>query len=434
MTLRPAWLAAVVRRPGWPVADLLLWASLMLAVAGFLGVRRATNAGLMVLFLLALGSLPGQWRSLRAQWTAPWVAAVSAGLASAVAVALFAMLLRGGVEAPTLDGPARFLMAALVLPFLAARQVEVTRVLAVALPLANVLALASALTHPEAAVAWSGRLATPFVDPNSLGGCTAILTMSSLLLWTRDAPLPGRALLLAGIVCGLATTLLASSRGGWLALPPLALLLVLFRLERGPAVVAGLAAAGVALTLAAFLAFPEVGARALRSVAEVRAWLDGSNPETPAGQRLSLWRLALAALAQRPLAGYGGGELATLAAQAGFGQGASEQVRQLFWGAGPHNDLLALCLAHGAGGAVAYAGLVLLPLVAFWRRRHHPVAEARLAAECGVFLVLGTAVCGLTNEMLSLKYLASFHGLTVAALAAQLAWAEAGAPLEPSEP
>jgi O-antigen ligase len=94
-------------------------------------------------------------------------------------------------------------------------------------------------------------------------------------------------------------------------------------------------------------------------------------------------------------------------------------VHDLAYG-GPHNDLLTLALGHGVLGIAAYAALLLLPMAFFWRRLRTASGDARLACELGVCFTAGVLICGLTNEMLSLKYLCSFYGLTVAGLAAQV--------------
>jgi O-antigen ligase len=99
---------------------------------------------------------------------------------------------------------------------------------------------------------------------------------------------------------------------------------------------------------------------------------------------------------------------------------APPEIVELLEQGGPHNDLLTLALSHGVFGIAAFAALLFVPAAFFWRRRNTATGEARLACELGVCLVAGVLVCGLTNEMLSLKYLASFYGLTVAGLAAQV--------------
>jgi O-antigen ligase len=169
------------------------------------------------------------------------------------------------------------------------------------------------------------------------------------------------------------------------------------------------------------IAVPDVALRGMAGSHEVRSWLDGTNAMTPAGQRLSVWQLGLELFAASPVTGYGSPAVSTTQlARPELLAAAPPEIVELLEQGGPHNDLLTLALSHGVFGIAAFAALLFVPAAFFWRRRNTATGEARLACELGVCLVAGVLVCGLTNEMLSLKYLASFYGLTVAGLAAQV--------------
>jgi O-antigen ligase len=165
---------------------------------------------------------------------------------------------------------------------------------------------------------------------------------------------------------------------------------------------------------------PEHAVRAINVVADVRSWLDGTNLNTPPGHRLSIWRLSLELVAARPLAGYGWQGVAAALASPAFSAAASPEIVHILVHGGPHNDLLMMTLSHGVFGVGAYAALLFVPAAFFWRQRAAAAGEARLACELGLCLCIGVFVCGLSNELLSLKYLVSFYSLTVAGLAAQV--------------
>jgi O-antigen ligase len=202
----------------------------------------------------------------------------------------------------------------------------------------------------------------------------------------------------------------------WLAIPPLAALWLYLRWQRGAARLArqGLLVFGIVALVA--IAVPDVALRGVAGGHEVRSWLDGTNRVTPAGQRLSVWQLGLELFAASPLAGYGSSAVPTTQLARPECRQRAAGDRDLLAQGGPHNDLLTLALSHGVFGIAAFAALLFVPLAFFWRRRSTATGDARIACELGVCLVSGVLVCGLTNEMLSLKYLASFHGLTVAGL------------------
>ncbi|MDP3033225.1 MAG: O-antigen ligase family protein, partial [Rhodocyclaceae bacterium] len=224
----------------------------------------------------------------------------------------------------------------------------------------------------------------------------------------------------SGIAAGFLIATMAASRGGWVAGPPLLALWILFRSRIGPRrlafrvlFIAGFIALGVLL-------MPDVAKRAVSSAGEVSSWLDGSNTETAAGQRLSIWKLGLALFAERPFTGYGSAGVAEQLALPEFAMLASPTINTGMIYGGPHNDLLGMMLGSGILGIAAFALLLFAPIHLFWRRRGAAEPDVRLACELGICLAAGVFLCGLTNEMLSLKYLASFYGITIAGLAAQV--------------
>lgn len=420
---RPAiGLDALIGRRGAPAVDLLVVAALAGYVVLFLAVRRATNACFFFLVLLALLYLAQQRAAFAAAWRLEGSRMLVAALGSVFAAAVAAKLLRGQFDHVDLDGPSRYLLAGLLLLFLTAKRVQFVRIFAAALPLATLAALVAVLLHTDTANRWNGRFATSFVDPNTLGGYAVILTFLILLTAaSRERSLWRRALPWLGAAAGLVLTMYAASRGAWLAIPPLAALWLYLRLQQGAGrlAVQGLVVFGIVALVAVVV--PDIALRGMAGSHEVRSWLDGTNPTTPAGQRLSVWQLGLELFAASPLAGYGSKAVQTTQlAHPELLSAAPPEIVHILAQGGPHNDLLTLALSHGVFGIAAFAALLFVPAAFFWRRRNTATGDARLACELGVCLVAGVLVCGLTNEMLSLKYLASFYGLTVAGLAAQI--------------
>lgn len=411
----------VVGRRGAPVIDFVIVAALAAYVVLFLVVRGATNACFFVLVLLALWHLLRQRAAFAEAWHIPGSPQLFAALASVFAGAFIAKVLRDDVNHIDLNSPARFLLAGLLLLYLTVKRVRLVRLFAVALPLSTLCALAAIMFNPQVIAKWDGRFATSAVDPNTLGSYAVILTF--MILMTVDALDKGspwrRGLASAGIVAGLLLAAFAGSRSGWLAAPPLAALWLLIRRQRGlPRLVWQMLAILGAVALIAVVV-PDIAVRGLRSVSEVRSWLDGSNPVTAAGQRLDVWKLGLRLYAASPLLGYGWAGVPAALARPEFAAASPEIVHILKYG-GPHNDLLTMALNSGVFGIAAFAALLFVPAAFFWRQRKVGSDEARLACDLGMCLITGVFICGLSNEMLSLKYLVSFYGLTVAGLAAQV--------------
>ncbi len=412
----------IVRRRGALAIDALIVSASACYVVLFLTVRGATNACFFVLVLLALLHLARQRAAFADAWRIDGSRMLFSALASLFVAAVAAKLLRGEFNHLDLNVPARFLLAALLLLYLTAKRIQFVRVLAFALPLATLAAIAFAPLDPEMAGRWHGRFATSFVDPNTLGSYAVILTFMTLL--TLDAPRLSspwqRGLGIAGIIAGLLLAMLAASRGGWLAIVPLAALWLHFRPQRGIARRAWQVLAVLAIIAVVAVVVPEIAARWTGSVGEFRRWLDGSAPANPVGHRLDIWKLSLALFVSSPLVGYGWSGVPAQLARPEFAAAASPEIVHILIHGGPHNDLLTMALSSGVFGIAAFLALLFVPAAFFWRRRVVATGDARLACELGVCLTVGVFVCGLSNEMLSLKYLVSFYGLTVAGLAAQV--------------
>lgn len=413
---------AVVGRRGAPAIDFLIVAALAAYVVLFLVVRGATNACFFALVLLALWHLLRQRASFAEAWHIRGSPLMFAALASVFAAAFVAKVLRNDVNHLDLNSPARFLLAGLLLLFLTAKRIRFVRVFVITVPLAMLAALAAAVLNPETVTKWEARFATSFVDPNTLGSYAVILTFMTLL--TIDAPGRNspwwRGLAFAGVAAGLLLAMFAGSRGGWAAALPLAALWLLFRRGRGFASQAWQGLAVLAAVVVILVVVPDIVDRGLRSAGELRGWLDGSNPVTPIGHRLDIWKLSLDLYLASPLVGYGWTGVPAQLARPEFATGAAPQIIHILTYGGPHSDLLTMALNSGIFGIAGFAALLFAPGAFFWRRRAAATGEARLACELGVCLAVGVFVCGLSNEMLSLKYLVSFYGLTVAGLAAQV--------------
>lgn len=425
--MRSSATSRLIAFPGSKWADFLLLACLMSYTIGFLAVHKATNACFLLIFLLAMAHRLRCWRDYRALTYGRAGVWLMCALVSPFIVVVFTRLLRRELDYHDLDAEARYLVAALLFGYFMIKRINLSRILEITLPLALLATLIAALSIPAAVTKhWQGRAATSFVDPNVLGSYSAILTFMTLMILdsSRRASFVLHILKIAGIGAGLYLTLLAASRGGWLAMPPMLLLWVFFR-WRGHAddkkKILYSALLLSTIIIGSILLMPGLKARAEAPAGDVASWMDGSNKVTAPGQRLSIWKLSLHLIAEKPLTGWGvAGSTARIASPEFVAQWADEVVFSPSSGyGGAHNDALQMMIVSGVWGLLAYALLIFVPLGFFLWQHARAKDDARLACELGACLVLGVMVCGLTNEMLSLKYLASFYSLSVSGLAAQ---------------
>jgi len=412
----------MVGRRGGRTFDLLLVCGLLAYAVGFLAVRKTTNLCFATLVMLAavhFGRAPQQFRMVLAMdGVRRWLLV----LAAVFFAVLFGMLVRGRLDPSDLDGPSRYLLSGLLLLFFLDKQINFARLIPLVAPLALILTFAAALANPEVASRWGGRYATSFVDPNTLGSYAVILSFITLLSMdgSADDSRWQRALKYAGVAAGVLMATLAASRGGWLAALPLLAFWLYCRSALGLRRNVIRILIIVAFILLGVSIIPAISERAMNSVGEVIHWFDGTNTETAAGQRLSIWKLALTLAIERPWSGYGSPGVRAVLAQPEFAALASPVIRMILIEGGAHNDLLGMLLGSGVPGLLSYLLLLLVPIGFFWTRRRTATGETKLACELGICLALGVMICGLTNEMLSLKYLASFYGITMAGLAAQV--------------
>lgn len=99
-----------------------------------------------------------------------------AGLALAT---LISQAFRIDFHFPPFDGPSRLLAAGIVFLYLRHVQIPLIRILEVAIPLGLIVVLTVLILHPV--TYWGTRYATYFVDPNTLGSQTFILSIVTLL-------------------------------------------------------------------------------------------------------------------------------------------------------------------------------------------------------------------------------------------------------------
>lgn len=405
------------------LADALLLSCLVIYTVGFLAIHKATNICFFMILLLAIAHRIGvrpEYRLLSHSRPGLWL--MAAFVAPFAAVAL-TKLLRWELSYRDLDAESRYLVGIVFLVFFMVKRVSLARILEVTLPLALIATFVTALLNPAVTHHWGGRYATFFVDPNVLGSYAAI--MSFMTLMTLSSPTRASSWLIAlkvvGIGAGLWVTLFAASRGGWLGVVPMFLLWMLFHFRSHKRAASYSAAFVFVVIFSGIFVSPNLQDRLAAPVNDVAAWMDGSNKETAPGQRLSIWKLSLEVVLEKPLTGWGIPEVRERLTR-------SPQVTQWIddklvsssgeYG-GAHNDALQMMIVSGVWGLLAYLLIIFVPLVFFLGKRLKLHGEARLACELGACLVLGVMVCGLTNELLSLKYLASFYSITVSGLAAQ---------------
>jgi O-antigen ligase len=263
------------------------------------------------------------------------------------------------------------------------------------------------------------RVSSPFLNAIHYGDIALILGALSILSlnWWRKDGLPVRIIKIAGLIAGLAASVLTGSRGGWIAVPVVAVLILYVR-GRGKSrrwkVLLPLAI--VAILAGIFVFSPAARDRVGDLSSDFMLYKHGQR-DTSLGIRLQLYEAAVKIVKSHPLLGLGAhgfrdsmqsfadaGGLTPMAAQ--FGRGET------------HNQFFAYLTDYGIVGGLALLSIYMVPGVIFWKRLNAPTGPASRAALMGLTFVVAFWIFGLTVETFDLKTTVSFYATIVAILTA----------------
>ena len=396
----------------------------------FLTVRHGVHVSLFALLLLAIYHF---WsgKAPRIQLNFPLDAMILLTFAGLFLAVLLSQIFRGAIHFAAFDGPSRILIAGIVFLLLKQLNIPYIKILGIAIPVGLIFVFLSVQLNPGAY--WDQRYAIYFVDPNTLGSQTFILSLLSLLMigWSGKKSTTLIVLQLMGGFLGLYVSVGSGSRGGWLTAPFILLLILFLRLGdisyASPSQKQQLWIKTAATCIAIFLIFltalqfsDTLRTRIISGYFEIQGWFSGANLDTSAGIRLSMWKISI------QLAGdyfwFGSGEvgMSNLLAGSYLDIPANKIAIHDMSVAGPHSDMLSKMLSIGIFGLVAYLSLLFIPFIIFWRHRSEGNYDKKIASRIGLFYITGIFIAGLSNEQLSLKYLCTFYGLMIATLLAQV--------------
>lgn len=383
-----------------PSSALLISLLLFLAPAVQLVWRGGTGYCFFILFLMAVAGLAtGRVRGGReALRDHPWFWAGMLAFSLAIPLQWAVM---GFVDARRLDALSRF---TLVLPiYLMLRRLPSRRLAVVGWGCAAgaiAVGVRALGFHTAGVGPYMTRLNNVYTNAIPFGDMALLLAVLALSTLGGGGPEggAGRALRLLALAGGAYASYLSGTRGGWIAIPALALLLAV-RFRGGLRRRGMLLAAMVGIACVAALAMTPVVrnrvAAADRNIAVIRA--GGHEEATSIGARLDLWRGSVQLFERHPLYGVGKGRLA---------QGLTGLARE---GAIPahvvneraHSDFFSAIAELGSVGAICLALLYAGLAQPFWRDLRASDPVLRSAASSGMVVALATVVFGLTIDDLA---------------------------------
>lgn len=208
------------------------------------------------------------------------------------------------------------------------------------------------------------------------------------------------ALFLVAALLGVAGSLISGSRGGWIGIPFVLIVLVRAYGPLLPKHFTLSALAGVVLLGGVVYAVPEIGVqgRVYQAVEQVQRYIAGDRTHTSVGARFEMWRGAGHLIAEKPLVGWGtNGYVEQMQALADKGVINKRAARY----GHAHNEFMDSLAKRGLLGLVVLLVVYLLPMRFFAKELGASDLSLRATATAGVLLPVTYMDFGLTQSFLS---------------------------------
>lgn len=352
-----------------------------------------------------------------------WLLLVVMVLASPIFAVFVGQCFRQAFAWRDYDSPARFLLCIPILLALVHCRVNAVRALNYSITGALVPALVSIVVHP--ATTWEPhRITTYFVDPLTFGSLSLTLGLLSLVLIDEPGrePLSIRAYKVLGFAIGVYLSILSGSRTGWLALPLVIFVWLLFKDQKRRFITVAVAiGTPCVLSLAAYYHFPVVQQKVAQAANEFFAYhWNELNPDNSIAMRISFYRMAFSLFAQHPFGGWGDTGFSHVINTPEFARYATQYTREFVLKNGFHNEMMTNMVRSGVWGLLSSASLFLFPTlfsIRGLRSKSTPIRRIALLS-CSYFIC--TFISGMSTEVFNLKFTASFHALMITCLTGSL--------------
>jgi O-antigen ligase len=351
--------------------------------------------------------------------------ALCVALAGPLAAVIVSSLWHGHIVARTWDSPSRFIAGIPLFLMLRRQGRNALQWADLSFAFGALASFALAVLLPRD---WGdGRIGSPFLNPIHFGDTALVLGVLSVisLNWWRRDPRAVRVLKVAALFAGFGASLLSGSRGGWVAVPVVALIIVFARGRGKSWHRNALLASAIVVALGGTYVFSGTVRDRMGDIpSDIASYAQG-HKDTSVGIRLQLYEAAFRLIGRQPVFGLGDDgfrdQMKSLAQQgmitplaAKFGEGET------------HNQLLAYTANYGVLGGVLLLGIYVVPIWYFALRLNAPLDATRRSALMGLAFAVSFLIFGMTVETFDLKSTVSFYVAVTAVLAA--ATVDAGRP------
>jgi O-antigen ligase len=414
--------------------NLIFVASIALLPLFYLTVKNWTETFLVI---LAVISVFGIWKSrLTLKSLLPDRATTWIFLALTfpiVAVAL-TILMRGDLHwklltqnLDLLNGPIRLVFAGIAFLWMRHRRVQFLTIFNVSCGLSILITLPFAHTMQPGL---PDRYTTSLIDLDEFSQqiCALGLIQFAFLVFRPPSSRLFFALNVIIILIAVKLALSSGGRGGWIAIPPV--LLVISALYKGSRKRLFTGVLVIILAAALLIGFNKSFRERTSSIySQTISWFEGSNDPLSGGSgRLSMWTISWQLIKQKPLVGYGS-KLnfwdpvyhmdPSLYLRKGVSYESEEPIRNCLCEVGEHNQYLSDNLLNGFLGFLSRVLILAIPIIVFTRaKKNGPTA---FQASCvGICFICSFIIFGITQGPFSYKFICSFYGFAIAGFAAAL--------------
>lgn len=223
-----------------------------------------------------------------------------------------------------------------------------------------------------------------------------IFSLSGALYRLPDQPSWHKALCLLGGVMGFYASFMSGSRGGWIALPFVALLILVSQINKSnlKRVLASVVVLMVVLTVAA-LNSRSFNERIDMLRYDVQQYTQG-NPDTSIGNRFALWVEVLRLIQQQPMLGYPSREYRAELQKVADAQPKLSAAMGL---ANTHNSFLEILVFYGFLGLLPFLALLAYGLYYFLPKLRAANTQQRAIAMCGSALIVNYIIFSQSQVM-----------------------------------
>ena len=404
--------------------DALLFFTICLSIVGFLSIRGMTNKCFFILLVISVFFLRKSVFYIKNNIDKSLFKELSIVILvlSLPTVSVFVNhLVIGDWAYRYFDGPTRMLYSVLIMLFFVYKRINYSRIFYITVPLAVFATALEVYLHPEVLEQWGGRFATYFVDPNTFGVYSVALFGICLIQTLFSHKKVMLFYQIAGVIIAAWLVVGSGTRGSWIALPfVLVIWLFLYQRKYSNNIGYWVVFLLFVLFIGGIYFIPSLRERVVVGIMEISNWVKGVSIDSSPGIRLSMWKMSWQLFIHNPVFGYGDGGYIQYLSRPWFGSTATDVVKETIACCGPHNELLTNMLNSGIFGGVSVIGLFFVPLLFFLRNIFNKNNKISEASQIGLVYIVVLIVSSITGGVFHLKYTATFYGLTMAGLFAQI--------------